>query len=74
MITLGLTLWKSQGMTIKALVKFLLGEKKKEHGLTYVGLSILLTPEQFNIGLRFSLERLTTKISSEFRFAFYKND
>ena len=54
-------------MTIKGLVKFLLGEKEKEHGLTYVGLSRVLTPEQINIGPGCSLERLTTKISSGFR-------
>ncbi len=59
-----LTVWKSQGMTIKGLVKFLLGEREKEHGLTYVGMSRVLTHEQISIGAGCSLERLTTKISS----------
>ena len=59
-----LAVWKSQGMTIKGLVKFLLGEREKEHGLTYVGMSRVLTHEQISIGAGCSLERLTTKISS----------
>jgi ATP-dependent exoDNAse (exonuclease V) alpha subunit len=59
-----LTVWKIQGMTIKGLVKFLLGENEKEHGLTYVGISRVLACEQIDIGPGCSLERLTTKISS----------
>ncbi len=34
-----LTVWKAQGMTIKGLVRFLLGDKEKQYGLTYVGMS-----------------------------------
>jgi hypothetical protein len=41
-----------------------LGEQEKEHGLTYVGISRVLTHEQISIGAGCSLERLTTKISS----------
>jgi hypothetical protein len=59
-----LTVWKSQGMTIKGLVKFLLGENEKEHGLTYVAMSRVLECAQIDIGPGCSLERLTTKISS----------
>jgi hypothetical protein len=59
-----LTVWKAQGMTIKGLVKFLLGDKEKQHGLTYVGMSRVEICEQLNIGPGCSLERLTTKISS----------
>jgi ATP-dependent exoDNAse (exonuclease V) alpha subunit len=62
-----LTVWKSQGMTIKGLVKFLLGDKEKEHGLTYVGFSRVLKHEQLDIGPGCSLERLTTKISNGYR-------
>jgi hypothetical protein len=54
----------SQGMTIKGLVKFLLGENEKEYGLTYVGLSRVLACEQIDIGPGCSLKRLTTKILS----------
>jgi hypothetical protein len=46
------------------LVKFLLRENEKEHGLTYVGISRVLACEQIDIGPGCSLERLTTKISS----------
>jgi hypothetical protein len=59
-----LTVWKSQGMTIKGLVKFLSGENEKEHGLTCVGMSRVLTWEQIDIGPGCSLYSLTTKISS----------
>jgi hypothetical protein len=59
-----LTVWKAQGMTIKGLVRFLLGDKEKQHGLTYVGMSRVEICEQLNIGPGCSLERLTTKISS----------
>jgi hypothetical protein len=59
-----LTVWKSQGMTIKGLVKFLLGENEKEHGLTSVGMSRVRACEQIVIGPSCSLERLTTEISS----------
>jgi hypothetical protein len=45
----------------------LLGENEKEHGLTYVGMSRVLASEQIDIGPGFSLERLTTKISSGYR-------
>jgi hypothetical protein len=38
-------------MTIKGLVKFLLVENEKEHGLTYVGMSRVLACEQIDIGL-----------------------
>jgi hypothetical protein len=51
-------------MTIKGLVKFLLGENEKEHGLTYVAMSRVLECAQIDIGPGCSLERLTTKISS----------
>ena len=51
-------------MTIKELVKFLLGEREKEHRLNYVGMSRVLTHEQISIGAGCSLERLTTTISS----------
>jgi hypothetical protein len=49
-------------MTIKGLVKFLLGENEKEYGLTYVGMSRVLACEQIDLGPGCSLERLTTKI------------
>jgi hypothetical protein len=62
-----LTVWKSQGMTIKGLVKLLLGENEKEHGLTFVGMSRVLSSEQIEEGPGCSLERLTTKISSGYR-------
>jgi hypothetical protein len=48
-------------MTIKGLVKFLLDENEKEHGLTYVGMSRVLACEQIDTGPGCSLERLTTK-------------
>jgi hypothetical protein len=59
-----LTVWISQGMTIKGLMKFLLGESEKEYRLTYVGMSRVLACEQIDIGPGCSLERLTTKILS----------
>jgi ATP-dependent exoDNAse (exonuclease V) alpha subunit len=62
-----LTVWKSQGMTIKGFVKFLLDDKEKEHGLTYVGFSRVLKHEQLDIGPGCSLERLTTTFSNGYR-------
>jgi hypothetical protein len=38
--------------------------REKEYGLTYVGMSRVLTCEQINISPRCSLERLTTKLLS----------
>jgi hypothetical protein len=50
-------------MTIKGLIfgiKFLLGDKEKEHGLTYVRFSRVLKHEQLDFGPGCSLERLAT--------------
>jgi hypothetical protein len=67
-----LTVWKSQGLTIKGLLAYFLGNEEKEHGLTYVGLtyvgfSRILAIEQMFVGQGFSLDRLTTEISKEYK-------
>ena len=49
------------------LVKFLLGDKEKEYGLTYVGTLRVTTHDQIRIGPGCSLERMTTKISIGFK-------
>ena len=58
-----LTVWKSQGLTIKGLLAYFLGKEVKEHGLTYVAFSRILAIEQLFVGQGFSLNRLTTDIS-----------
>ena len=58
-----LTVWKSQGMTIKGLVKFVLRENEIEHSLTHVGLSRALARKQIDTSPGCSVEKLTTKIS-----------
>jgi hypothetical protein len=50
-------------MTIKSLVKFLLRDEEKEHGLTYVGMSRVEGYVQMNIGPGFTLDRISTQIS-----------
>jgi hypothetical protein len=62
-----LTVWKSQGLTIKGLLAYFLGKEEKEHGLTYVAFSRILAIEQMYVGQGFSLDRLTTDISKGFK-------
>jgi ATP-dependent exoDNAse (exonuclease V) alpha subunit len=59
-----LSVRKSQGMTIKGLAKFLLGDKEKKHGLTYLGMSRVVTHERLDIGPGCLSERSTTEISN----------
>ena len=58
-----LTVWKSQGMTITGLIALSLGEKEKEHGLTFVALSRATDINNVFLGAGCSLERLTKTIS-----------
>ena len=62
-----LTVWKSQGMTIRGLVSVSLGDSEKEHGLTFVALSRATDINNVFLGAGCSLERITTKISSGFK-------
>jgi hypothetical protein len=62
-----LTVWKSQGLTIKGLLAYFLGNEEKEDGLTYVAFSRILAIEQMFIGQGFSLDRLTTEISKGYK-------
>jgi ATP-dependent exoDNAse (exonuclease V) alpha subunit len=64
----GLTVWKSQGLTIRGLVAVSLGESEKEHGISYVALSRATDISNVYLGHGFSLDRLTIKISQGNKF------
>ena len=59
-LTWALTVWKSQGMTIKVVMKFVSIENEIELGFTYVGMSRKLACEQTDICPCCSLEKLIT--------------
>jgi hypothetical protein len=45
-----LTVWKSQGLTIKGLLAYFFGKEEKDHGLTYVAFSRILAIKQMYVG------------------------
>ena len=59
----GLTVWKSQGMTIKSPLAYDLGKSEPEAGLTYVACSRMTNVNNLYIDKGCSKERLTTVIS-----------
>jgi hypothetical protein len=67
LLSWALTVWKSQGLTIKGLLAYFLGNEEKEQGLSYVALSRILAIEQMFVGQGFSLDRLTTEISKGYK-------
>ena len=58
------TIWKSQGQTIRTKIILNLGEKEKEHGLSYVAFS--RATKLSNIGITGGMagNRLTVKIAN----------
>ena len=65
----GLTVWKSQGMTINTILSYNLGDKEPEAGLTYVALSRMTDVNNLYIDKGCSLERLTTTIAKNKKMA-----
>jgi ATP-dependent exoDNAse (exonuclease V) alpha subunit len=56
-----MTIWKSQGQTIHGKVVINLGDKEKEHGLSYVAFSRATAISDFGITGGICLDRLTFK-------------
>ena len=41
-LALALTVWESQGLTISGLLAFQLGDTEKEHGISFVGIRVVV--------------------------------
>ena len=59
------TIWKSQGQTIRNKVVVHLGDKEKEHGLTYTAFSCVTRSSDIGIDDGFPCDRLIEKVQKQ---------